>query len=141
MKLTDTARCKDFYIKWWTDYDSSASFYITPSGFEMDKLDERGYYMTIDVTYNVHYKKDYDFLFDVGYAGSPKYEVSIVNSDLMGKFENDLSTSTTKIERNISITSSIANIKNQRWCLTFSTDNIQNIIYFTDIVVTYNCFK
>lgn len=141
LKLSDTQRCKDLKIKFMdSNYSSSGSYYITPSGFNMDKLDELGYCMEIEVTYSVYYKKDYDVLWDIGYAGSPKYEVSIVNSDGLGKFEYDLTTKTTPIKRSIKITSSIADLKNQRLVLSFSTDNVQNIIYFTDIEVNYRCY-
>ena len=142
LKLTDTVRCKSCSIKFMdSNYNSSASYYITPNGFEMDKLEERGYHMEIKVTYDVYYKKDYEVLWDIGYAGSPRYEISIMNSDYMGKAENDLSTTTNGVTRKLSIRASIADIKNQRWVLTFSTDNIQNIIYFNNIVVTYTCYK
>lgn len=142
LKLTDTIKCKSCSIKFLdSNYSSSASYYITPNGFEMDKLEERGYSMEIKVTYNVYYKKDYDVLWDIGYAGSPKYEISILNSDGMGKFESDLTTTTSKVSRTLTIRASIADIKNQRWVLSFSTDNVQNIIYFTDIVVDYRCYK
>ena len=142
LKLEDKRKCKDLEIKFMdSKYNSSGSYYVTPSGFEMDKLDERGYYMEIVVTYSVHYKKDYDVLWDIGYAGSPKYEVSIVNSDGMGNFESSLNTKTSKMTRSISVRSSVVDFKNQRWVLTFSTDNVQNIIYFTDIVINYRCFK
>lgn len=142
LKLTDTVKCKECNIKFLdSNHSPSASYYITPNGFEMDKLEERGYYMEIEVTYNVYYKKDYDVLWDIGYAGSPKYEISILNSDGMGQMESNLTTKTSKVSRSLMIRGSIADIKNQRWVLTFSTDNVQNVIYFTDIVVNYRCYK
>ena len=142
LKLTDTKRCASCSIKYLdSDYNSSASYYITPNGFEMDKLEEKGYYMEIKVTYDVYYKKDYDVLWDIGYAGSPRYEISIMNSDFMGKAEKDLSTTLNSVSRQLTIRASVADINNQRWVLTFSTDNIQNIIYFNNIIVNYRCFK
>lgn len=142
LKLNDTVNCKSCAIKFLdSNYNSSASYYITPNGFEMDKLQERGYYMEITVTYNVYYKKDYDVLWDIGYAGSPRYEISIMNSDYMGKAQSDLTTTLNKVSRKLTLRASIADIKNQRWVLTFSTDNVQNIIYFNNIVVNYNCYK
>ena len=142
LKLNDTVNCKGCKIKFFdSDYDPSVSYYITPNGFEMEKLEERGYYMEIKVTYNVYYKKDYDVPWDIGYSGSPDYDISIRNSDYMGKSESDLSTSTSKVSRDFTLRASIADIKNQRWILSFSTNNSQNIIYFSDIVVTYRCYK
>ena len=142
LKLNDTVTCKDCKIKFLDDsYNSSVSYYITPNGFEMDQLEERGYYMEIMVTYNVCYKKDYDMPWDIGYAGSPKYDVYIRNTDYMGKSETDLNTTTNIVSRSLTLRASIADIKNQRWILSFSTENVQNIIYFTDIVVSYRCYK
>ena len=139
LKLKDTQKCKDCSIKFSTSNDMSASYYITPSGFDMDELDKKGYNMRITVTYDVYYKKDWDLL--IGYLGSPKYEVSVVNSDGMGKIDKDLSTSTSSQTRTFSVSASVADLKNTRLILTFSTDNIQNIIYFKNITVDYQCYK
>ena len=117
----------------------SASYYITPEGFEWDKLEEKGYKMKITVTYDVYYKKDWDLGF--GYAGSPKYEVSVVNSDGMGKIDDNMPTETTSQTRTLSFSSKIVDLKNTRLVLTFSTDNIQNIIYFKNIKIDYQCYK
>ena len=139
LKLNDTRRCADCSIKFLSDKDMSASYYITPSGFDLDKLDESGYYMRITVTYDVYYKKDWDL--GLGYIGSPRYELSLVNSDGMGKIQNDLPTSTTSQTKTVTYTTSCANLKNTRLILTFSTDNIQNIIYFKNIRINYQCIK
>ena len=105
LKLEDTQRCKDCSIKFSTSTDMSASYYITPEGFEWDKLEEKGYKMKITVTYNVYYKKDWDLGF--GYAGSPKYEVSVVNSDGMGKIDDNMPTEITSQTRTLSFSSKI----------------------------------
>ena len=139
LKLKDTQRCRDCSIKFSTSTDMGASYYITPEGFEWDKLEEKGYKMKITVTYDVYYKKDWDLGF--GYAGSPKYEVSVVNSDGMGKIDDNMSTKTTSQTRTLSFSSNIVDLKNTRLVLTFSTDNIQNIIYFKNIKVDYQCYK
>ena len=107
----------------------------------MDRLDALGYKMTITVSYDVRYKKDYDVLFDVGYAGAPKYEAYLLNSDNAGDWGENLTTTLQAKTKTLSYTSSIANIKNDKFILTFSTDNIQNTIYFENIVVTYKCHK
>ena len=139
LKLKDTQRCEDCSIKFSTSTDMSASYYITPEGFEWDKLEEKGYKMKITVTYDVYYKKDWDLWF--GYAGSPKYEVSVVNSDGMGKIDDNMPTETTSQTRTLSFSSKIVDLKNTRLVLTFSTDNIQNIIYFKNIKVNYQCYQ
>ena len=139
LKLEDTQRCKDCSIKLSTSTDMSATYYITPEGFEWDKLEEKGYKMKITVTYDVYYKKDWGLGF--GYAGSPKYEVSVFNSDGMGKIDANIPAEATPTTRTLSFSSKIVDLKDTRVVLTFSTDNIQNIIYFTNIRVDYQCYK
>ena len=139
LKLEDTTKCKDCSIKFSTSENMMASYYITPQGFEWDKLEEKGYNMKITIKYDVFYKKDWDLGF--GYAGSPKYEVTILNSDGMGTGDENLTTSTTVQTRTISFSSKIVDLKDTKLVLTFSTDNIQNIIYFENITVSYQCYK
>ena len=140
LKLEDERRCENCSIKFMdSDYNASATYYITPSGFELDKLDVKGYRMQITVSYTVYYKKN--MLIDIGYLGSPKYELTILNSDGLGKQQTDLTTSKTEQTRSLTVTSAMADLKDQRLTLTFSTDNIQNVIYFKNIVVTYQCIK
>lgn len=139
LKLKDTQRCKDCSIKFSTSTDMSASYYITPQGFEWDKLEEKGYKMKITVTYDVYYKKDWSL--GIGYAGSPKYEVSVVNSDGMGKIDNNMPTEKYVQTRTLSFSSKIVDLKGTRLVLTFSTDNIQNKIYFENIKIDYQCYK
>ena len=142
LKLTDSIKCKDCSIKFMSDnFSSELSYYVTPNGFEMNKLSEKGYYMTITVSFDVYYEKSYNVLWDVGYMGSPKYEVSIVNSDNLGKMDSNQLTYQNKVSRSIAITSSVSDMIGQRFILKFSTDNVQNIIHFEDINVKYNCLK
>lgn len=139
LKLEDTLHCADCSIKFSSDKNAGASYYITPEGFEWDKLEENGYKMRVTVSYKVYYEKDWSLGF--GYAGSPKYEISVVNADGMGKLEKDLSTTTSSQIRTLSFTSRIVDIKDTKLILTFSTDNIQNIIYFKNITVDYECYR
>ena len=118
------------------DRNSSVVFIITPVGFDFSELASRGYKIRIDVEYDFYYKKDYDIPFDIGYMGSPKYEVSIFNSDKIGQFKSDLSTKSAIQTRTISCETAAANYENTIIYLQFSTDNIQNIIYFKNIVVS-----
>ena len=141
LKLTDTKKCEDCSIKMSTKHNSSATYYITPENFDYDKLEEKEYKMKVSVSYDVYYKKDYDVLWDIGYAGSPKYEVYILNDDLIGVKDENLTTKTTTQSRSIVYTSSIVDLRNMKLTLTFSTNNIQNIIYFKNINVNYKCIK
>ncbi len=119
---------------------SSVSYLITPSGFDLDELNIRGYYMTITVSYSVHYKKD-SVLPDFMWAGAPKYELTILTSDLVCFQKSNLTTSKTSTQKSYSYNVDIVNIMDSKISLTFSTDNVQNVIYFTNIKVTYNCHK
>ena len=139
LKLSDSLRCENCSITLFFDEDSSVGYSITPSGFDMEKLEKEGYLMKITVTYDVYYKKEWDI--DLGYAGSPKYEISILNSYGYGKRDENLPTSKTTETRTFSLTARIVDIKDTRLTLRFSTDNIQNRIYFKNIKVTYRCYK
>ena len=139
LKLKDSVQLAGCSIKLSKDMGPAAVYSITPTGFDFDELNKHEYYMTITVTYDVHYKKDWNLGF--GYLGSPKYEVSLVNSEGIGQLEYDLKTETTPKTRTISITKSAIDLKDTKITLTFSTDNIQNIIYFSDISVEYKCYK
>lgn len=140
LKLTDQARCNDCSIKLDTKLDFSATYIITPSGFDLEKLNLKGYSMRITVTYDVRYVKDYNVLWDIGYAGSPKYEILLLNNSGMGKIEEDMSTTTSRRTRTISLSMAAADLIGDKITLTFSTNNVQNIIYFENIVITYECY-
>ena len=139
LKLEDTQRLKDCSIKFSSSTNMSASYYITPEGFNWEKLEEKGYKMAITVKYDVYYEKDWDL--GLGYVGSPKYEVSVFNSDGMGKMDENMPTETTVQTREISFSLRAVDLKDTRLVLTFSTDNIQNVIYFENIKVDYQCYK
>ncbi|MBQ8290683.1 MAG: InlB B-repeat-containing protein [Clostridia bacterium] len=140
LKLEDERSLSNTSIKFMADnYSPSATYYITPTGFDFDRMNELNLGMKIIVTYEVYYRKDYEALWDIGYMGAPKYEVSLVKSDGLGQFKSDLTTTTSSVKRTISAVISAADLKDQRITLTFSTDNIQNVIYFKNITVEYSC--
>ena len=41
LKLNDTQKCKDCSIKFSSSTDMSASYYITPEGFEWERLEKK----------------------------------------------------------------------------------------------------
>ncbi len=141
VKLADTQNFSPSVIKWWSGNESSVVYYITPSGFELEKLATLDYSMQIEVSYKVHYEKDYNVPLDIGYLGAPKYEIYITNSDGLGISDEDIKTELTKVSQTALYTSKVVDLINQRIKLEFSTDNIQNKIHFTDIVVSYKCVK
>ena len=139
LTLSDTIRCQSSCIKLATNHSPAVSYSITPNGFDMETLQKKGYYMNINVSYSVYYRKDWSL--GIGYFGSPKYEISILNSNMQGNAASNLTTSTKPKNRSFSFRASIADLRNTTLTLTFSTDNIQNIMYFSNIVVQYDCFK
>ena len=141
LRVEQTATCADAKIKFWGKNDFAAAYSITPSGFDFDKLNKLGYKFQIKVTYDVYYEKDYDVPLDIGYAGSPKYEAYILNSKGMGYGDSDLSTTKSSKTRTIEVVAKITDIQDEKWTLSFSTDNIQNLIYFENITVEYKCVK
>ncbi len=143
VKKEDTINCTNGSIKFMdSSYDSTLSYNISPRGFDYDRLAElEATGMKITVTYTVYYRKDYDVWLDIGYAGSPKYEVAISNSKGVGQLKSDLSTSTSENTRTISVATTFDYFKNDSIFLTFGTNNIQNVIYIKNIKVEYECGK
>ena len=141
IKTKVVTTCTDSEIKMWLNNTPSIYYSITPNGLDLQALQTAGYYITVDITYKVHYKKTYDALFDIGYLGSPKYETYLKINDREVASKEDQGTSTSKDTRNISYTARAADFLNKNVKVEFSTNNIQNTIYFTDIVVTYECYK
>ena len=93
------------------------------------------------IMYNVKYKKDYDIPFDIGYAGSPKYEISLMNNSLQGYFEENLPTTKSEVEKCYAYNTALNFSKDEQISLIFSTDNVQNIILFSDIVIVIEAIK
>ncbi len=141
LKLTDVRTCTDASIKLWANDDPGVYWDISPMGFDLQKLSTQDYYMTITVTYTVSYQKDYDVWLDIGYAGAPKYQAGIYDEDRLGKYESDLSTTKGGTTRTMTFTRSTASLIGEDITLSFTTNNIQNTIFFEDITVTYECLK
>ena len=138
---TKTINCQDINIKALSStYDNDKSFGLSLVGFDYEYLEKNNLGLRFKITYNVKYKKDYDVPFDIGYAGSPKYEVSLMNA-LQGYFEEDLSTTTSEVETCFTYNTAPHFSKDEQISLVFSTDNVQNIISFSDIVVIIEVIK
>ena len=136
LKLNDTIKCTDATIK-----TSTQSYVITPAGFDFEELNNRGYKMSIKITYDVYYTKAWNVLGDIGYLGAPKYEVCILDDDLVGNMEANVTAPSTSKTKTITYTTNIVNLIGSKVFLTFSSDNIQNEIHFENISVAYNCYK
>lgn len=128
-------------LKNWGKNDDSVSYNISFDELDLDALAEKGFKIKIKVTYDVYYEKDYDVPFDIGYAGAPKYDVRIQNSEGNGYSDEDKTTTTSAKTRTFEATFKIATLKNDKISLVFETANIQNLIYFKNISVTCECVK
>ena len=129
-------------IKWDTKYESGYIYSITPSGFDLEALTQKGFNkIKITISYTVYYTKDYNVLLDIGYAGSPKYEVSIYNQNKEGLYYKDLPTTKQEKTNTYEYSINISEINSTRLDLKLSTNNIQNVIHFKDISVTYTAAK
>ena len=89
----------------------------------------------------LHRFEDYDVWLDIGYTGSPKYEIYLVDSKGVGDRREDLSTSTSGSNRTVELTRPASSLIGDKITLTVSTNNIQNIIFFDSILVNYQCVK
>lgn len=139
---TKTINCADIKIKALSGtYDNDESFVLSLVGFDYDYLEKNGMGLQFKIMYNVKYKKDYDVPFDIGYAGSPKYEISLINSSLRGYFEENLPTTKSEVEKCYTYNTALNFSKDEQIKLIFSTDNVQNIISFSDIVVIIEAIK
>ena len=132
LKIVGEKYCTNCQIKWDTGFSSALVYDLTPNGFDLVELAKRGYYIKISVSYRVYYRKDYDVWLDIGYAGSPKYEIYLVDSKGVGDRREDLSTSTSGSNRTVELTRPASSLIGDKITLTVSTNNIQNIIFFVN---------
>ena len=122
-------------------HDNDQSVFISLSGFDYNYLEANSMGLQFKIEYEVKYTKDYDVLFDIGYAGSPKYELTLINDEGTRYFEKNLPTTTSEAKCCYTYNTVLDFSKNKQITLTFSTDNIQNIITFSDIVITVEAIK
>ena len=137
-----TISCKDIKIKALSkSQDNDKSFNLSLASFDYNYLEKNSMGLKFTITYDVKYTKDYDVLWDIGYAGAPKYELSLINSSLVGYFETNLTTTTIKKGKKYSYTTPLSFSKDSEITLIFSTDYIQNIISFSDIRINIDAVK
>ena len=109
IKLHDTKKCQESTIK-----TSVSTYVITPVGFDLEELNKRGYKMSIEVTYDVYYTKDWNSFFDIGYLGAPKYEVSILNDDLVGNMDYNVVAPSKSEKRTITYITDAVNLSGSK---------------------------
>lgn len=137
-----TIYCQDINIKALSMlYDNDKSFYLSLAGFDYDYLEKYRMGLRFTIMYSVKYKKDYDVLWDIGYTGAPKYEISLVNNYLETYIEMNLPTTKKEVRNSYTYITPLIFSKDKQISLFFSTDNVQNIISFSDIVVVIDAIK
>lgn len=141
LKLKEAKYSEDCSLKQWTGYNSSISWDITPTDFEIIKLASKGYYLQIYFRYDVYYEKDYDVLWDIGYMGAPKYAIDIYINGKQDKQSHDLKTTTKVTSKSFVYIKKMEDLIDQKITLKLSTANIQNIVHFKNIRIEYECTK
>ena len=141
IELTKTQGFAPASLSLKSGWETTVWYDVTPTGFDWERLTEEGYRITITVSYDFYYEKAYDVLWDVGYMGAPKYEISIVNGQGWGTIKEDLLTTTKKQKGSATYRTTLEEAQRDSIKLMFHTNNIQNIIHFSNIVATYQCVK
>ena len=141
LKIKKIEKVNGSSIKNWTGCSPSIGIDLTGNGFDIEQLTKLGYKIKITASFEAYYTKDYNALWDVGYAGAPIYTYSIQDSSGKGVQNEDRYCSTTAQKRSITITQDASYFKNDNLLLKFSTDNIQNTVYIQNVVITYECVK
>ena len=139
---TKTIKCPNVTLKALSKlYDNDQSFLISLVDFDYDYLEKNGMGLQFNIIYDVKYIKDYDVLWDIGYAGAPKYEISLINDYLEGYFEVNIPTKKNEERKVYTYNTALNFSRNKQVSLFFSTDNVQNIIKLSDIVVIVDAIK
>lgn len=114
---------------------------ITPTIFEMHRLSQLDYKMQINISYDSYYVKDYDVLWDIGYIGAPEFETYVKKSGTTVISKTKQTATKKTYTYNLSYTTTVSDLINNDLTIEFWSDNIQNKLYFENIIVTYQCYK
>ena len=123
------------------DYSYKAEYNITPKELDLKALAALGYNVKIEVSYEVYYEKDYNVAFDLGYMGAPDHDVAIFDLYDEGEEWTDRETKLEPKAESVSTVISASKLSSSQMRLLLMTYNIQNIVYFKNINVTYTCQK
>ena len=140
-KSTDQIRLEDSSVQFSVDdsYNYKAEYVVNPQGLDLQALADQGYYVKIDVTYEAYYVKDYDVPFDFGYLGAPDHDAVILDTYDKGAKQENLPTTTEPQAGSVSIVVSASELLEMTYRLKLITYNVQNVVYFQNIVVNYSC--
>ena len=140
-KASDTFTCDDASVQFAIDNsnDYKVEYIITPPEMNLNALANQGYYIKIEVTYEVYYEKTYDIPLGIGYKGAPDHAVALCDAYETGEIREGISTETEPVTETISVVRSASEILKNYVCLKFYTYNTQNTVHYTNICVTYTC--
>jgi uncharacterized repeat protein (TIGR02543 family) len=138
-KATMSLVCDDAAVQFDVDNDYSykAERLITPTELDIEGLAAQGYYVRVDVIYNVYYKKEYNVPMDLGYLGAPNHDVGIVDDYDEGKIVADLPTDKEPQAESVTAVFSAEDLLDTVLRLQLMTYNLQNVVYYTDIKVSF----
>ncbi|MBO5305266.1 MAG: InlB B-repeat-containing protein [Clostridia bacterium] len=123
------------------EYSDNAYYSLAPREFDFQILEQQGYWIKIKVQYSVWYEKDFFAPFDIGYFGAPKYDAAIINSNNIGVWKTNLVVAEFGETRTIEKAMTVAEFNKNNMYLYFATENVQNIVCFDDIKITFSCYK
>lgn len=121
------------------EYNYKAEYNIIPPQMDIQALANQGYSIQIDVTYEVYYVKDYNVALDLGYMGAPDHDVLIVDPYDDGEIRENIPTTKEPQTNCVSTVISAADLLNRSFYLKLLTYNMQNVVYFQNIVINYIC--
>ena len=117
------------------------TYFISPNGFDLNDLQANGYKLKLTIEYDIFYEKDYDVLWDIGYAGAPEYETYIYIDEYTIYSKEGIYTPSKKEHKSLTKEMSVSTFNGSNLKLEFSTNNVQNIIYIKNIKGTYEFYK
>ena len=115
--------------------------FIPTEALDIPRLAEMGCKLSLTFTYDIRYVKDYDVVWDIGYAGAPEYDISILASDDLLKQYSGMSVNIMYDTRTISYTGWAREFIDKTLYVTIHTDNYQNEIYIKNASLHYRFFK
>ena len=142
-KASDSFTCDDASVQFAIDNsnDYKVEYIITPPEMNLKALAEQGYYIKIEVTYEVYYEKTYDIPLDIGYKGAPDHAVALCDAYETGEIREGIATETEPVTETIYVVRSASDVLKNYVCLKFYTYNTQNTVHYTNISVTYTCME
>ena len=143
MKLNDEKTFDDVRIEHKIDLlnqVTKATYYVTPTDFDFEALIEGGYKMEITASFELSYEKTWG-IGDFGYFGAPQYDVSILDKNGVGESRKAVTIQENNETVSVKYTANVKDLVDNSVVLTLSSGNIQNVVFFKNIVVSYRCVR